>query len=75
MNYPEVVIASFARTPIGSFLGSLSSRSAPQLGSVAITAALERGALVPEQVDEVIMGHVLTAGVGQAAGPAARNSG
>ncbi len=67
MDYPEVVITSFARTPIGSFLGSLASVPAPQLGSVAITAALERGpGLAPEQVDEVIMGHVLTAGVGQA---------
>ncbi len=66
MDYPEVVIASFARTPIGSFLGSLSSLPATRLGSIAIAAALERSALIPEQVDEVIMGHVLTAGVGQA---------
>ncbi len=67
MDYPEVVITSFARTPIGSFLGELSSLPATRLGSIAITAALERGpGLAPEQVDEVIMGHVLTAGVGQA---------
>ncbi len=67
MDYPEVVIASFARTPVGSFLGSLSSLSAPQLGSLAVTAALKRSpGLAPEQVEEVIMGHVLTAGAGQA---------
>jgi len=67
MDYPDVVITSYARTPIGSFLGSLSPLPAPQLGSVAIAAALERSpGLAPEQVEEVIMGHVLTAGVGQA---------
>ncbi|MFB0516167.1 MAG: acetyl-CoA C-acyltransferase [Candidatus Neomarinimicrobiota bacterium] len=66
MDYPEVVITSFARTPVGSFLGSLASVTAPQLGSVAIAAAIERSRLEPEQVEEVIMGHVLTAGVGQA---------
>ena len=66
MDYPEVVITSFARTPIGSFLGGLSSLPAPQLGSIAIAAALERSRLSTEQVDEVIMGHVLAAGVGQA---------
>ena len=71
MDYPEVVITSFARTPIGSFLGNLSAVPAPRLGSLAIAAALERssgasGRLSPQQVDEVIMGHVLTAGVGQA---------
>ncbi len=67
MDYPEAVITSFARTPVGSFLGSLSSLPATQLGSIAITAALKRSpGLAPEQVDEVIMGHVLTAGVGQA---------
>ena len=67
MDYPEVVITSFARTPVGSFLGSLSSLPAPQLGSLAIAAALKRSpGLAPEQVNEVIMGHVLTAGAGQA---------
>lgn len=66
MDYPEVVITSYARTPIGSFLGSLASLSAPQLGSIAIAAVLERSGLAPEQVDEVIMGHVLAGGVGQA---------
>ncbi|UCD38644.1 MAG: acetyl-CoA C-acyltransferase [Fidelibacterota bacterium] len=67
MDYPEVVISSFARTPIGAFLGSLSSVPATRLGSIAIAAALERSpGLRPEQVNEIIMGHVLTAGVGQA---------
>lgn len=59
------VILSAARTPIGSFGGSLSSISAPQLGAVAIKAALERAGVAPENVEEVIMGNVLTAGVGQ----------
>ncbi len=60
------VIVSAQRTPIGSFLGSLASLTAPQLGSVAIRAAIERSKFKPEQVDQVFMGHVLTAGVGQA---------
>ena len=66
MEYPEVVIVSYARTPIGAFGGSLAALSAPQLGSVVIKAALERAAVAPDKVDEVIMGNVLTAGVGQA---------
>lgn len=59
-------IISAARTPIGALLGSLSSLSAPQLGAVAIKAAVERANLDPHRVDEVIMGNVLTGGVGQA---------
>lgn len=59
-------IISAARTPIGSLLGSLSSFSAPQLGAVAIKAAVERAGLATDAVDEVIMGNVLTGGVGQA---------
>lgn len=62
----KVVIVSSARTPIGSFMGALSSFSAPQLGSFAIKETLSRANLSPDQVDEVIMGNVLTAGVGQA---------
>lgn len=62
----KAVIVSMARTPIGSFLGSLSSFSAPELGSMAIKEALKRASLDPALVDEVIMGNVLTAGVGQA---------
>ncbi|HVZ40708.1 MAG TPA: thiolase family protein [Candidatus Kapabacteria bacterium] len=60
------VILSAARTPVGSFGGALSSLAAPRLGSVAIKAALERAGVSPEQVSEVIMGNVLTAGIGQA---------
>lgn len=62
----DVVIVGFARTPIGSFQGALASVSAPLLGAHAIKAALERSKVKPEQVSEVIMGNVLTAGVGQA---------
>ncbi|HTV18688.1 MAG TPA: thiolase family protein [Polyangiaceae bacterium] len=61
-----VYIASIARTPIGSFLGGLSSLSAPQLGAVAIGAAVSRAGLQPAQIDEVWMGNVLSAGIGQA---------
>ena len=62
----EVVIVGAARTPIGSFAGALSSVSAPKLGATAIKGAIERAGVAAEQVDEVIMGCVLTAGVGQA---------
>lgn len=62
----EVVIASVARTPIGSFLGSLSSVSAPKLGATAIKGALEKINLDPAKVDEVFMGNVVSAGLGQA---------
>jgi acetyl-CoA C-acetyltransferase len=61
-----VVLLGGARTPIGSFLGSLAGLSAPQLGSIAIKAALDRSGVAPENVDEVIFGNVLSAGVGQA---------
>ena len=61
----EVVIVSAARTPIGSFNGSLAPFSAPELGAIAIRAAVERAGIKPEQVDEVIMGNVLQAGLGQ----------
>ena len=66
MNQTEIVIVGFARTPIGSFQGALSSLTAPKLGAHAIKAALERSGVKPEQVSEVIMGNVLTAGIGQA---------
>ena len=59
-------MTSYARTPIGSFMGVLTSLTAPELGAIAIKAALERGGLSPNQVDEVIMGNVLPAGMGQA---------
>ncbi len=61
-----VVIVGAARTPIGSFLGSLASVTAPRLGAVAIRAALARAQVGPAEVGEVIMGNVLQAGVGQA---------
>ena len=63
---PAVYIAGIARTPIGSFLGALSTLTAPALGAVAIRAALERAQVKPEQVDEVMLGNVLSAGIGQA---------
>ncbi|NLP56656.1 acetyl-CoA C-acyltransferase [Lutibacter sp. B1] len=62
----EVVIVSVARTPIGSFLGSLATISAPKLGAVAIKGALEKINLDPTLVDEVFMGNVVSAGLGQA---------
>lgn len=62
----EVVIVSAARTPIGSFLGGLSSIPAPKLGAVAIKGALEKANISPEMVDEVLMGNVVQAGTGQA---------
>ncbi|KHN94521.1 acetyl-CoA acetyltransferase [Metarhizium album ARSEF 1941] len=63
---PPVYIVSAARTPVGSFLGSLSSLSATQLGSAAIKGAVERAGIKPEQVEEVFFGNVLSAGLGQA---------
>lgn len=62
----SIVIAAAARTPVGSMLGELSSFTAPQLGALAIKAAVERAGLAPEQVQEVIFGNVLPAGLGQA---------
>jgi acetyl-CoA C-acetyltransferase len=60
------VIVSAARTPIGKFLGALSSLSAPELGAVAIKAAVERSGVSMSDIDEVIMGNVVQGGVGQA---------
>jgi acetyl-CoA C-acetyltransferase len=62
----EVVIVSACRTPIGSFRGALSSVVATRLGAVAIKEAVRRAGIAAEQVDEVIMGNVIQAGVGQA---------
>lgn len=62
----EVVIVSVARTPIGSFLGSLSTIPAPKLGAIAIKGALTKINLNPNLVDEVYMGNVISAGLGQA---------
>jgi acetyl-CoA C-acetyltransferase len=66
MPYEGLFIVGAARTPIGAFQGGLASLSAPRLGAVAIQAALERAKVSPEQVDEVFMGNVLSAGIGQA---------
>ena len=62
----EVVIVSGCRTPIGSFGGSLSELAAPRLGAIVIEEAIRRGGIQKNQVDEVIMGCVLPAGLGQA---------
>jgi len=62
----EVVIVSAVRTPIGSFGGSLAQFSATQLGGFAIKAAIEKAGLKPEQIQEVYMGNVLSANLGQA---------
>lgn len=61
----EVVIVSAVRTAIGNFMGSLSSFSAPELGSIALTAAIERAGIEKSTVDEIILGNVLQAGLGQ----------
>ncbi len=60
------VILSSARTPFGAFMGSLAELQAPQLGSIAIKAAIERSNVRPEDVNEVLMGCVLSGGMGQA---------
>jgi acetyl-CoA C-acetyltransferase len=67
MSRPTAVIVSGARTPIGRFLGGLAPLTAPELGAAAIRAAIERaGGMNQSQIDEVIMGNVVQAGVGQA---------
>lgn len=72
----DAVIVAFARTPIGTIGGSLASVTAPQLGSVAIRGALARAGVSAEEVQEVIFGNVVSAGVGQApARQAARGAG
>ncbi len=61
----EVVIVSAARTPVGAFNGALATLTAAQLGTIALKAAMERGGIDPNEVDEVILGQVLTAAQGQ----------
>jgi len=61
----EAVIISAARTPVGKFLGSLKGFSAPQLGAIVVRESVKRAAVKPEDVDEVIMGCVIQAGLGQ----------
>jgi acetyl-CoA C-acetyltransferase len=62
----EPVIVSAARTPIGKFLGALAALRAPELGAIAVRAAIQRAGISPEEVEEVILGNVIQAGVGQA---------
>jgi acetyl-CoA C-acetyltransferase len=63
---PPIYVVSAARTPIGAFLGTLSSLRAPDLGATAIKGALARARLAPDAIQEVFMGNVLSAGIGQA---------
>ena len=63
--FDDVVIISGCRTPVGKFQGSLSSFTAPQLGAMAVREAVKRANLDPKQVDECIMGNVVSAGLGQ----------
>ncbi len=62
----EAFLLAGVRTPIGKFLGQLSGFSAPELGAIAIRESLSRAGIAPGDVEEVILGHVLQAGVGQA---------
>jgi len=64
-SFDDVVIISACRTPVGKFQGSLSEFSAPQLGAIAVREAVKRAAIDPAQVDECIMGNVISAGLGQ----------
>jgi hypothetical protein len=66
LNPSDVVIVGVARTPIGAIGGSLASLTAPQLGAVAIKAAVARAGVETRRVSEVIMGNVVSAGLGQA---------
>jgi len=73
---PQAVILSAVRTPIGRFLGGLADVPAPRLGAVVVREAVRRAGVAPEEVDEVILGNILSAGLGQApARQAARYAG
>src|SRR5918996_4597561 len=61
----EAVIASAVRTPVGKFLGALKGFKATELGAIAVREAVKRAGVKPEDVDEVIMGCVIQAGLGQ----------
>src|SRR5271154_2849245 len=63
--FDDVVIISGCRTPVGKFQGSLSDLSAPKLGAIVVKEAVKRANLKPEQIDECIMGNVISAGLGQ----------
>jgi acetyl-CoA C-acetyltransferase len=64
-SFDDVVIISACRTPVGKFQGSLSEFSAPELGAIAVREAVKRAGIDPAQVDECIMGNVISAGLGQ----------
>jgi len=66
MGSSTIVIAGAARTPLGGFQGALKALPAPTLGAAAIRSALERARIAPDEIDELIMGNVLSAGLGQA---------
>ncbi|HWF77123.1 MAG TPA: acetyl-CoA C-acyltransferase [Caulobacteraceae bacterium] len=66
MSADPIVIVSYARTPMGGFQGALAGASATELGAVAVKAAVERAAVAPEAVEQILMGCVLPAGLGQA---------
>ena len=66
MSADPIVIASYARTPMGGFQGSLAGATATQLGAAAVRAAVERAGVSPETIDQILMGCVLPAGLGQA---------
>ncbi|HEX9496788.1 MAG TPA: acetyl-CoA C-acetyltransferase, partial [Candidatus Limnocylindria bacterium] len=66
MERERTVILGAARTPIGAFLGGLAPLTAPQLGAIAIRCAIERSGVAPDRIEEVFMGCVIQAGVGQA---------
>src|SRR5438094_5177248 len=65
-SFPDVYIVGAARTPIGKFLGALSSLKASDLGAIAIKEAMARAGIAGTEVDEVLMGHVVQGGQGQA---------
>jgi acetyl-CoA C-acetyltransferase len=76
MQVKEVVIVAAVRTPIGSFGGALASLTAVELGAIALKGALDKAGVAPEQVEQVIMGNVISANLGQApARQAARKAG
>ena len=66
MNHDPIVIVSYARTPMGGFQGALGSVTATSLGATAVRAAIERAGVSGEDVDQIVMGCVLPAGLGQA---------
>jgi acetyl-CoA C-acetyltransferase len=66
MSEHQAVIIGAARTPTGKFLGGLANLSAPDLGAIAIKEAVQRSGIDPEAIEEVVMGNVVTAGIGQA---------